>query len=515
VTSRHFDVVVLGRSLGSLVAAALLARRDLRVLLLGQGERAPTYAFRGRRLARRRFSVPYGDSVVWRRVLRDLAQSQTFRRHAQRLTPSYCLLGAERRVQVWSDPEQLALEVVREFAEVRQLCDELAQKSLALGRALEEPLASPAVCPPESVLERLRARRYNSQIPSIGEDAAALLAKFPLDHPYRASALVPAWFAADSDGPPASMPALAFARLSLALATEPLAFEGGQDKLEDFWLEHIRAHGGTCELGERATELVVRNRRVVALRCAGGDEPIGADSVLANLSGQALMELARGEGLRWTAERNWPTLRAGAGRFVLSAIVRRELLPEPLGQEAFLLPEQGSGGRELGPALHLQCLPCEGAPDERLLVVETIVPASELGRVRELRRSVLERLRREFPFLDRHLIAVDSPHDGLPLDAYAAGQSASVERRELVGASAAPEPLERRWHAERWGFLGLAAESVRGPIRGTYLVGKTVLPPLGEEGELIAAWSAAQLVTGRDAHRQRRRRQMWSKLDTE
>jgi hypothetical protein len=515
VTSRHFDVVVLGRSLGALVAAALLARRDLRVLLLGQGERAPTYGFRGRRLGRRRFSVPYGDSVVWRRVLRDLAQSQTFRRHTTKLTPSYCLLGAERRVQVWSDPEQLAHEVLREFAEVKQLCDELGQRSRALGRALEEPLASPAVCPPESVLERLRARRYNAQIPGLADDAAALLAKFPLDHPYRASALVPAWFASDVDGPPASVPALAFAHLWRALGSEPLAFEGGQDRFEDYWLEHIRAHGGTCELGERATELVVQGRRVVAVRCAGSDEPIGADSVLSNLSGAALIELAHGEGLRWTAERSWPSLRAGAGRFVMSCIVKAGLLPEPLGQEAFLLPVQGSAGRELGPALHLQCLPCDGNADERLLLLETIVPASELGRVRELRRTLLERLRREFPFLDRHLVLVDSPHDGLPLDVYVDGQSSSVERRELDGASFLPEPLERRWHSERWGFLGLAAESVRGPIRGTYLVGKTVLPALGEEGELVAAWSAAQLVTGKDAHRQRRRRQMWSKLDTE
>jgi hypothetical protein len=515
VTSRHFDVVVLGRSLGALVAAALLARRDLRVLLLGQGERAPTYGYQGRRLARRRFSVPYGDSVVWRRVLRDLAQSQNFRRLTTKLSPSYCLFGAERRLQVWSDPEARALEFAREFSEVRQLVDELGQKSAALDRALAEPLASSEVTPPESVLEKLRARRYNAQIPSIGEEASALLAKFPLDHPYRASALVPAWFASDADGPPTGVPALAFARLAQALGNEPLAFEGGQDRLEEYWLEYIRAHGGTCELGERATELVVKNRRVAALRCAGSDEPIGADNVLANSSGQTLIELAHGEGLRWSAERAWPTLRAGAGRYVLSAIVKRGLLPEPLGQESFLLPEQGSVGRELGPALHLQCLPAEGNPDERLLVLETIVPASELGRVRELRQSVLGRLGREFPFLDRHLVMVDSPHDGLPLELYIDRRSKNIERRELEGAAPLAELLERRWHAERWGFLGLEAESVRGPIRGTYLVGKTVLPPLGEEGELVAAWSAAQLVTNKDAHRQRRRRQMWSKLDTE
>ena len=42
MTNRHYDAVVLGRSLGSLAAAALLARRDFRVLVIGQGQKPST-----------------------------------------------------------------------------------------------------------------------------------------------------------------------------------------------------------------------------------------------------------------------------------------------------------------------------------------------------------------------------------------------------------------------------------------------------------------------------------------
>ena len=80
MTLRHFDVVVIGRSLGCLSAAALLARRDFRVLVLGHGELPPSYSWEGRRIARRAFSLLFGETPVWRRVLQDLAQSQTFRR---------------------------------------------------------------------------------------------------------------------------------------------------------------------------------------------------------------------------------------------------------------------------------------------------------------------------------------------------------------------------------------------------------------------------------------------------
>ena len=52
MTTKHFDVIVLGRSIGALTAAALLARRDFTVLVLGQGERAPAYRLDKRTLLR-------------------------------------------------------------------------------------------------------------------------------------------------------------------------------------------------------------------------------------------------------------------------------------------------------------------------------------------------------------------------------------------------------------------------------------------------------------------------------
>jgi hypothetical protein len=74
--------------------------------------------------------------------------------------------------------------------------------------------------------------------------------------------------------------------------------------------------------------------------------------------------------------------------------------------------------------------------------------------------------------------------------------------------------MEWLWSVEPPGFLDLSGESVRGPIPGTYLVGKSVLPALGQEGELLAAWSAARLVSKRDRSRQKMRRQMWTKMET-
>ena len=39
------------------------------------------------------------------------------------------------------------------------------------------------------------------------------------------------------------------------------------------------------------------------------------------------------------------------------------------------------------------------------------------------------------------------------------------------------------------------------------------LPALGQEGELIAAWGAARIVTRSDRQKEKMRREMWSKIE--
>ena len=89
---KHFDVVVLGRSIGALTAAALLARRDFTVLVLGHGERPSTYRLDRRVLLRRAFTVRGATSPTWLKVVAELAQSQTWKRR---------LIAASRIVAAW------------------------------------------------------------------------------------------------------------------------------------------------------------------------------------------------------------------------------------------------------------------------------------------------------------------------------------------------------------------------------------------------------------------------------
>jgi hypothetical protein len=113
----------------------------------------------------------------------------------------------------------------------------------------------------------------------------------------------------------------------------------------------------------------------------------------------------------------------------------------------------------------------------------------------------------------RHLVAVDSPHDGLPLWLYEAQGRREIDRISLRGGSIRPEPMVCQYTVETPTFYGLAGEPLRGPLERSFLVGKTVLPALGQEGELLAACSAARLITRTDPRREKMRLEMWNKVE--
>ncbi len=520
--SRYYDAVILGRSLGALATAALLSRRDFRVLVLGQGQGAQTYRFEGRVLCRRTSTLLGASSPAFRRILQELAYSPQFRRRTQALDPMFGVVSEARRVEVPPDMELFAREVDREYPEVRQLVDELYATLANVNASADAAFERDNVWPPATLWERFETGRVSYSLPLLrGERTTDLLGKFPRGHAFRDLVQVPAQFASNLAANVEQLPAFALARLHGAWTRGIVSLPQGEEELVEIFTERIEAQGGVCRLGGRARSLVVRRGVAAGVIEDGEDEPTGADVVISDQYGEALADLSGGEGVTKAARRDWPRLTAEAGRFVVSVVVRKRALPAPLAPITFILPK-GAGRRDpRRPVVRLERLDCAlfpdahpNARDEALLIAETILPARGALTLLEAREAVLSTLRETLPFLDEHLVLVDSPHDGLPLYDYSSGARRDVDRIHLEGASPAAEPMERLWSVNPMGYLDLGGEPLRGPIPGTYLVGKSVLPALGQEGELIAASSVARIVTHKDRARQRMRRQLWSKIET-
>ena len=512
--SKHYDVVVLGASVGALTAAALLARRSWRVLVLGQGYRKPTYTWDGLVFARRPFTFLSASSPAFRRVLVELAQSQTFRRRLVPLDPMFQILAKGVRLDLPPDTQLFAREIDREFPAVRRVVDDLYTELARANAAADAAFEKDAVWPPGGFWERRETERIVATLPWIesanGAPPADILAELTKGHPFRDVVTTPARFASDLAG---ELPTFSLARLHGAWTRGVSELAAGEDELIDFLLDRVRAHGGETNLTDRATELAHRAGKVRGVH-VDGDAATGVTFVVSDLPEEETLELARGF---VPARDGRPRLETAENRFVMSMVVRPEGLPTPLAHESFLLGD---------PTVHLQ-IAKGAAKGTVMLVAETLLPANvPLAHARE---EVLATILENLTFLERHIIACDSPHDGRPLwdfrnptqeDAFigdpALGLRAHlVDRAKLrmTGGSIEPEPMAPRFRVYPDQLHGLAGEPLRTALGNVFSTGRSVLSALGQEGELLAAWGVARVITRTDRRKEKMLREMWSKVE--
>jgi phytoene dehydrogenase-like protein len=512
--SKHYDVVVLGAGLGALTTAALLARRSWRVLVLGQGYRPATYAWNGMRLARRPFTFLAGASPAWGRVLVELAQSQTFKRRLLPLDPMFQVLAPRLRLELPPDVALFGKEIDREYPEVRRVVDELYAELARTNAAADAAFERDAVWPPGSFWERRETERVAGSLPHVDErDTRDFLNEFPRDHDYRAIVEVPAQFASHAT----QLPAFAVARLHGAWTRGVARLVRGEEELVDFLIERVRAHGGEAKLGDRAARILHKRGKVSGVLVDGDEAPTGVQFVVSDLPTQALLDLAADFEPKRSALAAVPRLLPRERRFVLSMLANTAGLPDSLGVESFVLPSWPHRGFDASrPLIHLQRYDdASGAPGVSLLVAESMFPDGGPVPLSGAREAVLASIEQFLPFVERHYVAIDSPHDGRPLWQMQDGVKKPIDRAQLRagGASLDAEPMTARWEVDSPSFHGLAAEPIRAPLGGAFVTGPSALPALGQEGELLAAWGCSRLITRTDRRKEKMRREMWSKIE--
>ncbi len=521
--AKHYDVAILGAGVGALAAAALLARRSWRVLVLGQGHRPATYFYDGVALARRSFTFLAAGSPAWSRILVELAQSQTFRRRLSPLDPMLEVLGPDLRLALPPEPIAFAREVDREFPAVRRVVDDLYAELARTNAAADVAFERDAVWPPGTFWERREVARIAAALPHVGDAAAreasasganrggaeAFLAELPRNHVYRTIVELPARFASYS----CALPPFAVARLHGAWTRGVQRLVRGEDELAEFLLERVRAHGGEARMNDRASAIAHRGGRVTGVVVDGDDGATGVQFVVADLPMRGLLDLAADYVPPRRAVAALPRLAVGEQRFVVSVVARDEGIPELLAVESFLLP--GVGPHDPArPVLHVQ-RSASSLPGATLLVAEGLFPTGGHPKPAVAREAVLRTLEHFLPFIERHYVVVDSVHDGRPLWDYRSGSRREVDRATLraSGASVDAEPMVPRWNVDPPGFHDLAGEPIRAPLGNACITGRTVLPALGQEGELLAAWGAARIITRTDRRKEQMRREMWSKVE--
>ena len=218
---------------------------------------------------------------------------------------------------------------------------------------------------------------------------------------------------------------------------------------------------------------------------------------------------------QFSASRAWAARMLAARpryyRYVLNVALPAHALPVGMGPRVFAVADLRR------PMAEENLLAIEhGPPDDRGRVVLTacaLLPRSavEEGEVylHRVRGRVLRALGEVVPFLERHALVVDSPHDGLPLEDRAKGETPTIEAR-WSGEAEPMEALDERMADSFFGVCGLSGRAEAGAM---LLVGRQAVPGLGVEGEFLAALTASARITRTDRTKERMRREIWSKVE--
>jgi hypothetical protein len=340
---------------------------------------------------------------------------------------------------------------------------------------LDTVLMNEVLLPPESFWDRRDLKRIATQLP---RDEAGLLAALPAGSPIRSLISLPVGFATHLKDPGG----IAHARLGEQHRAGTWGIEGGREALRALLLERVQGSAGEVR-NEVVRGLVTRRGRVVGVGVGDKSHTVGCEMVVAATSATELLTLYPDDPshkLRQAAAHG-----PAAWRYRLHFVAPVSALPDPLGSLAYIVRDPAApllGGNAL--MLHV----AEGHGQTVTLTVEALADDVSPASLAALRTSIHSTMTWLFPFLDRHLVAVWSPHEARPPEGQ--GKEALSGPSTPAGPPLAPEPI--------WSFeapeLGICGLPYTLGIKGLVLASRQILPGLGLEGELAAGWGAARIT---------------------
>ena len=443
---RVYDVAVIGPDVGGAAAAALLAKRGLRVLIAPLSQPSVARESDGWLLPAAHPMIPplrQLSASIW--ALDELGLAADLQRQsAGTATGAFQLLGEELRLSLPADPLRRKAELRRELGEEAPAAEAALEAVEQLGRPWDPFLSEPPPLPARGFFERRKLRKIiphpPPEIPQglIG-DALHALAPF-------AASLV-------GDTAPE-----ATAREAAALFRSPLRLWGGAAQLAD--LLRSRAETAGAHATPEPCSRLRLSRKAATFELAGAEVQVNA--VVLACRPEMIRELCAGGDRTEQGVAEEANLTVERKEVLVHFVVRPEGLPQALEEAALLL------GHPVGP-LVISALPARRArgelPGERLLTVARIVDAG-FADAKSLISSVREAMEPVLPFFERHIV-----HESADLEALHGERS--LKPHEGLHS----EPIGLR------------------PISGAHdrvlFASREVYPGFGLEGSLLAARACA------------------------
>jgi len=476
--SRNYEVLVVDPSPGALIAAALLARAGMSVLVLG-GEPGPAAAGNFRFLRHRPPVTGFGGGMLLTRTLKTLKFHPHELQAVRRGEPGLQVITSKHRLDVATTPEELGRELMREFPRDARALQHVLSQALSSGQSFADAL--------DLAVEEAGQTGF---LHSVG------LAR-PSWNPPLPPGDVPTWgaFLEDSDLGDEG-------RLLLRAMLRPFC---ALDVVEDLPLPVAGIHlcgildGVYADPGEEHPLLALLLRRVQAMRVH-----VQPEKLEALLGGRRKVDAAIFEGkdeempvrfvitggdpedlLPWLPgnprpyERVLSRLAPSHFRYSLHLGVASEVVPPDLAEHAVLVDDRPGGLDEPGGCILLSTTPV-GSPlapaGFRSMTVSAQLPYTEEGGLptdlESVASTMLDRVKWLIPYLERHLEVLQVPTGIEPTDEV----PIPVDPRPVAYTPAIP-PGDDPVAAGLGVFL---------PHRNVFCAGPAAFPALGLGGESLA-----------------------------
>ena len=483
--TNFYDVIVCGAELAGLVSAALLARRGLRVLLLGHDADRPSFDAGGIALSRAPALLPALESQPIARVLTELNSVQVVRRRAPIMSPGYQVALPRRRFDLLAEREPARRELGREFPAEIDAIEGAIDRLVATSGLLDAPLGSELTLPPDGFWERREVARLESLLPPPGTD---LLSPLPAGHPMRAAFAAPG--AMGTALVPGDVGTVGEARAFDQARRGLHRFEGGYAGLCALLTERLQTFSGERREKVVPVEIVMKRGRAAGIRVRPRDETIGCQHLIWAGPAPAMLALVAEKPARKGRD-GGDGLRVAGYRYALSMLVTPEAIPEGMGSRLFVIGDPAKPLIEDNAVAVTVGVPAPRDPGRVPVWAECVLPAPAVdagpGYLRTMRARVRKQVTRVLPFLNQHLVVLGSPFDGLPPE---------IPGSAKPPVATPPIPMPAVYTVERPRPLDLGGLPHAPGIKNLWQVGRENLPGLTLEGELVSAWSVARLVTG-------------------
>ena len=494
-TTNHYDLIVLGSDIAGLVAAALVARRGRRVLVMPHGQADGVYRIGGYVLPLETAPVVHMPTPPVRRVFAELGLLQQVRRQHASIDGLLHYVLPGHRIDLEPEGGNLADEAGREWpgTPVAEAWALQARWSAATDEVLDQLLDSEKALVAEGFWGRRALSRVAAQLPARQVDE---LEPLPSDHPMRAAAVAHLpWL---QHVTPMQLGKAAALRLCGLWNAGPEDLAQGERQLRKLLLQRIELHSGEVKRDLRVGEVLVRRGRVVGASLLGKRDRYGCDHMIVATDPRRLLDgTFLPESLPKALATGLASITTIAHRYVMHVEIDERGLSPALAGMIVCLPEATPVVTDEGEAswaehgVGMTYIRVEPGSEEHLrrLSITRIVPAGTP--LHDMREQILADLdeRGILPFCRPYVRFVHSPHDdreatngsGEPLEHLGVGSAMALPMTPLFGMHGEP-------------VLGVGMLPHGSGLRALHLASRLTLPGLGLEGEFAAGTAAAGLV---------------------